>query len=849
MSTVSALEVEPATAHEGWVSAMERQRQLEQEMSSLGAEAFQRRVQAAQQGGRETETPGGQLLLKTAIQPLAQAIREFVAEASVAKRGRKHRAMVYLADFNPDVAAFLALKRVLDLVSQQMSLTKVSLHIASALEDEKRFTKFEEAAKPLVRVISDDLDKRNADLDWRRTVLVHAMNKAEVQWESWPQVDKLHLGQKLVDLLIRSTGLVRVSHRKIRAKDTEVFLEATEEALALIRERNARCELLSPAFMPMIVEPRRWSSPFRGGYYFSHKPQTLIKTRNRNYLEELKNRREDMPTLYDAINSVQSTAWKINDQVYAVLRHVWDNGVALGGLPAHEDAPLPFCPKCNGVVDAAKKNHQCFEEDKETHTTWRRATARVHYGNVKRKSKLMQVAKVMMLAEKFLDEPAIYFPMQYDFRGRMYAMPMFLNPQGADHAKGLLTFAKGKPINDERAAGWLMIHGANVFGQDKVSLDERIQWTADHTDEIMRVASDPMAHTFWCDADKPWQFLAFCFDYASFQNQGYGYVSSLPVALDGSCNGLQHFSAMLRDPVGGKAVNLLPCEKPNDIYQEVCNVVIAKLTAMCPVDTTGDFSVHTDKLDEARMACQWLDLKPNRALTKRPVMVLPYGGTIFSCREYVLDWLDDQPSHPFGEGTQKAVSFMAKLVWNSITEVVVAARQAMDWLQKAARVAANEGLPVTWTTPDGFHVLQAYPEMESRRIDTKLGEGVIQLSLSQETGQLDKRRQASGISPNYVHSMDATALRLYVCTARDNGLGSFAVIHDSFGTTAADTDVSIACLREAFVSMYLDENHLSNLRESLVAMLPEDKLADLPEVPRMGTLDLEQVRNADYFFA
>jgi DNA-directed RNA polymerase len=36
------------------------------------------------------------------------------------------------------------------------------------------------------------------------------------------------------------------------------------------------------------------------------------------------------------------------------------------------------------------------------------------------------------------------------------------------------------------------------------------------------------------------------------------FVSHLPVAFDGSCNGLQNYSMMLRDEVGGAATNLVP---------------------------------------------------------------------------------------------------------------------------------------------------------------------------------------------------------------------------------------------------------------------------------------------------
>ncbi|MFO7945906.1 MAG: DNA-directed RNA polymerase, partial [Armatimonadota bacterium] len=100
----------------------------------------------------------------------------------------------------------------------------------------------------------------------------------------------------------------------------------------------------------------------------------------------------------------------------------------------------------------------------------------------------------------------------------------------------------------------------------------------------------------------------------------------LPVAADGSCNGLQNFSALLRDKVGGKATNLLPTDIPEDIYSEVASVVTKKLKekALDPEDT------H---------AAEWLRIGVSRKITKKPVMTLPYGSTLSSCTESVEEWL------------------------------------------------------------------------------------------------------------------------------------------------------------------------------------------------------------------
>ena len=77
-------------------------------------------------------------------------------------------------------------------------------------------------------------------------------------------------------------------------------------------------------------------------------------------------------------------------------------------------------------------------------------------------------------------------------------------------------------------------------------MQERIEWTQKHEEEIVASAEDPFENKFWSQADKPFQFLAFCFEWKNFLEIGYDYECPIAVAVDGTCNGLQHFSAMLR---------------------------------------------------------------------------------------------------------------------------------------------------------------------------------------------------------------------------------------------------------------------------------------------------------------
>ena len=154
---------------------------------------------------------------------------------------------------------------------------------------------------------------------------------------------------------------------------------------------------------------------------------------------------------------------------------------------------------------------------------------------------------------------------------------MYLNPQGNSLAKGLLMFADGKPLGSEEAAAEFLIHGANCFGFDKASMQERVDWVVEHHDEILAVQTHLLTNLWWAkQADDPWCFLAWCNEYKSYVENGLDHVSYIPIQKDGSCSGLQHWSCALRDPIGASAVNIIPSDVPSDIYQTVIDKVILK---------------------------------------------------------------------------------------------------------------------------------------------------------------------------------------------------------------------------------------------------------------------------------
>ena len=844
------------TEHPAW----KRQIALEEEMRSRGVERFEAALMKNRERGGESSNLSSRRMIIHAHEQVVHALKDFLAQAENGGAGRRHTSVKYLKDADPEMVAHLTLRNLFDTVSQRLKITTIANRIAGMIEDELFFGSFKNVdPEAYAYARKKIIDQTKNVVHQKRSMTKHAKHKGG-EWEDWSQEVRVNVGVKLIELVIEATGLFATIRQTEGHHNTNIYVEATEATLQWLQTENSRLAPMAPVYLPTLVPPRPWSTPFRGGYWTGRvRNLRLLKTGNKQYLSDLE--AMDMPKVYQSINAMQETAWTINEKVYEVMTSLWDNQSTLACLPQADDMPLPEAPFW---LTPEMTREDMTPQQVEEFAAWKGERTAIYQSNARAVSKRLSFSRMLWVANRFKDEECFYFPHQMDFRGRVYAVPLFLHPQGDDASHGLLQFANSVPIGDEEGANWLAIHGAGLWGIDKCSMEERVAWVYEHQEEILASGRDPYDNRFWLTAEKPWQALAFCFDWLGFHEEGYEYESQLPVQMDGTCNGLQNFSAMLMDEIGGAAVNLVPGEKPNDIYATVAEVLIGKLKAIsaaCPEETaekeikdrkTKEVKVITIESDGS-MARKWLAYGITRKVTKRPVMTLAYGAQQFGFREQVFTdtvtpWRQKAgDAFPF-EGTGfAAAAFLGLLIWDCVGEVVVAARGAMDWLQEVAKIAAKESLPVVWTTPTGLHVMQEYTSSEQKRLSLTFQEVRMRLSIDVATKKIDKRKQGSGISPNWVHSMDAAHMQLTVHRCHQEGIRSFSLIHDSYGTHAGNAWAMAQFLREEFVKMYSEHDVLQEFSEMILAMLPEG--STLPPIPAKGSLDLQQVLESPFFFA
>lgn len=849
---------------------VDREITLELESKDNAFNSFMSKRNKAIQDGVLGSMGASKVLISEAVPVMAKAVAAWFDKVNTGKPGKRHVMASLVKTLTPEQLAFLTVRKVVE-EGRGSNIMTIASNLGESVEDEVRYTLVVSTleGKELSRFESG-LNKRIAMQFKRRYVIAKehflADEKRLEKWNKWGIENKAQIGLKLIELFVLSTGLARIERAPVK-KGFINTLVLDEDIINYIDYQDSETASLLFQNRPMVIPPKPWTTPFDGGYYINlKKPIQLVRVSAstcHSIYDDV-----DMPIVYKAVNAIQSTAWRINRRVLEVSNQIamWKHIPEGLGMPTAEPAEPPVRP-----IEA--------DNDEAIHKEWKARMVHYYQEDNKRKSKRFLVNSTLTLANIYKDDPEIYFPHNLDFRGRVYPLTP-LNPQMSDFGKAHIEFAHGVPLG-ENGHTWLALQGANCYGLDKKPLEERIAWVYANSELLISIAEKPLEDLRWCDTDSPWEFLAFCFEWNDYLKTGESYVSHLPIAFDGSCSGLQHFSAMLRDEVGGEAVNLVPDDHVHDIY----GIVAEKVKEFLDKDSkegTQDEMVEGEtgaylKKGTQSLALEWKKHGVTRKVTKRPTMTLCYGASKFGFADQILEdtiypSLSRDPLS-FSRPSQSA-RYMAGLIWESLKGVVVKSVEAMDWLQNASGLLAQDknidgdSLPTFWITPAGFPVRQEYKKYQLKVLktfvngrltikDTTGNEqdsvledgGLIKGTLRKDTGAIDSRKQKQGIAPNFVHSMDASHLMLTVCACVDKGVSSFAMIHDSYGAPAGHGDIMFTTVREVFVKTYTDNDVLQDLHDHIENLLSPKMAQKLEPIPTKGNLKLESVMESMYAFS
>jgi len=698
---------------------------------------------------------------------------------------------IYLSTIEPLAAAAIACKITFDKVFGYKEgcnmATNVCEAIGRAIEDECQMRHYEQNAPGLLAVLKENYWHKAIGTQQKLTVIKTLMNRYNVKsWTPWTRSVRIKLGGWLLDCIMQVSGWF-YKQRQRTGRKTQVYIAPTAEFMDIKDEIMANAEIFSPLAWPMLIPPKDWSNDTCGGYVLNELMQghDLVRRGDPSRIQG------EIPIAF--LNKIQQVKYRLNPFVVNVATLLEDRGISVGKFLPIIDYELPPKP-----FDIA--------ENKEARKRYRREAAEVMNMRAAEFKRSCRTRMTMEAVRRYMNRE-FYIPWSFDYRGRAYPIPAFLTPQDTDFGKSLLQFADEAPADSVEK--WLAFQVATSFGLDKATMDERLEWTRDNVSLVSAIATNPVAFLAeWEAAEEPWQFLAACEEYYHCCVARDRHTTSLPVATDATCSGLQILAGLARDKSTAKLVNVVPSSKPQDAYAKVAETALSLgiPTNLHPV---------------------W-----DRKCVKRTVMTIPYNAKPFSNRSYIKDALKEKGVDIHKDDLTQIVH----TVRQAMHMIVPGPMSVMKWIETEVAAKLKRGAKfVEWCTPSGFVVRQRIFKKKVERLDLQLL-GRCQLSVATEdSDEVDMSRHKAATAPNLIHSLDASLLHLGV-QRFDHPI---ALIHDSVLSRACDMDELSAIIRETYMHLFAEHDYLNDFARQIQAKT---------EPPIIGDLQPESVIESTYFF-
>ena len=241
---------------------IEDQIRLELEMLKYGAERYHQARERMVERGKESQTKYGRAIAAASIDQVAEAVKELQTAAS----NNRDIAKKKVGGMNPFEVSYITLVVLIDSLARSLPLLKMAKLVGGNIEMQDRIDKWMEAdpvvAKTIVKQAQEKTTYQHA-----RAGLVHKMNKDGHEDDAWSEQERIHVGVRLIDCVIKSTALFQTTKIVTGKGKTTTYIKATDQTLEWIRAFNEQAEAALPRYAPSIIKPKPWTDVWGGGYY------------------------------------------------------------------------------------------------------------------------------------------------------------------------------------------------------------------------------------------------------------------------------------------------------------------------------------------------------------------------------------------------------------------------------------------------------------------------------------------------------------------------------------------------------------------------------------------------------
>jgi len=410
------------------------------------------------------------------------------------------------------------------------------------------------------------------------------------------------------------------------------------------------------------------------------------------------------------------------------------------------------------------------------------------------------------------------FPYFLCSRSRMYVdTTCGVTPQGADHEKAMIIPTFAIPLT---GGGFdALVDMAKGYSEQPWGIQKMIEHARDPVGTVGE----------WMCADKPYCYMSTAKMISMYVDDPQCSLPAFP-PLDGRCSGLQHLTALSRSDALTRHIGMHEEEADLDIYEKVAE----------------DWKYSMEDVGDRVYA--------TRKAAKIPVMTWGYSATVMTSTAWMHRlygaksvWdVEDRAYKIVGDGLpMKRTARMGADLYMQLNLTLGPLKEVVDWLTASARAIASKGnVEITWYTPDGFLCSQRKVKGERKQVTCMLDNGdEVFVEVKDFSGEkVNTQKHAFAISPNIVHGLDATHLRMVARRLKELGY-PMIFIHDSFATHANYRDELYRIIVDTFIELY-SGTYLSDLR----SYWSHKYDVDLQDPPSFGSWNPESMRGLRLFF-
>src|SRR5712692_4589518 len=321
-------------------SDMERQRQIESDSVRDGCVRWCQNTDYLE----ATDTKPYRNLIGISLRSIAEAIR---AEQEILKTSKKTKLPAWglpLLSLGHEQLALITLGTLLNMIARSEfetllapRMTPVAYEIGQRCRIERLVDLANDREVNVAEILLVRNRNRNAA---KRAAELAALLDDEDDWAN--NFRAYHLGEKLISLALRYAvfegkpifELKQDQESSGKGVKTMQRIGLTEVAETWIGEQTPEAlDLFDPIYVPMIVEPRPWTSLSEGGYLVT--PMTLFK-RQTGKRAQKRLEKADLSAVYAAVNALQNTPFRMNQAIYRFQRDAWAAGLPFFGLERRE---------------------------------------------------------------------------------------------------------------------------------------------------------------------------------------------------------------------------------------------------------------------------------------------------------------------------------------------------------------------------------------------------------------------------------------------------------------------------------------------------------------------------------